>query len=67
MKKILLIFALLTAAVAIAGSWQPDILGDGYEMRYVDQGKDYSGDVRSTIIRKDSKCGGNRGILYVHG
>lgn len=67
MKRLFLISVLFTAVVAIAGSWQPDILGDGYEMRYVDQGKDYSGDVRSTIIRKDSKCGGKRGVLYIHG
>ena len=48
-------------------SWQPDILGDGYEMRYVHQPDDYSGAVRSTIIRKQSPCGGSRGVLYVHG
>lgn len=48
-------------------SWQPDILRDGYEMRYVSQENDYSGAIRSTIIRKRSECGKNRGILYVHG
>jgi len=48
-------------------AWQPDILGDGYEMRYVKQPDDYSGAVRSTIIRKQSPCGGYRGVLYVHG
>lgn len=68
MKKLTII--LLTACIGIiaaASLWQPDYLGDGYEMRYVDQGHDYSGKVRSTIIRKQSDCGGNRGILYVHG
>lgn len=50
-------------------SWHSDILGDGYEMRYVDQGTDYLGHVRSTIIKLPDKCGCNssRGILYVHG
>ena len=47
--------------------WRPDVLGDGYEMRYVDQPDDYSCQVRSTIIRKLSSCGGNKGVLYVHG
>ncbi len=47
--------------------WQEDVLGDGYEMRYVDQGSDYSGPVRCTIIRKQAPCAGNRGVLYVHG
>ncbi len=52
--------------------WQADVLGDGYEMRYVDQGTDYSGPVRSTIIRKlasDSVAAlhPHRGVLYVHG
>ncbi|MCC8119627.1 MAG: alpha/beta hydrolase [Bacteroidales bacterium] len=77
MKKIL-VFAVVALALvqcksdktqpqAYSTQWQADILGDGYEMRYVDQGEDYSGPVRSTIIRKQSPCGSNRGILYVHG
>lgn len=53
----------------LTSGWQPDILGDGFELRYVDQGTDYSGRVRSTIIRLDSPCGDSlrRGVLYVHG
>lgn len=70
--------ALLTAAVTFclnmaagkpADGWQPDVLGGGYEARTVDQGRDYSGAVVSTIIRKmapDSLATG-RGVLYVHG
>lgn len=67
MKKILLIFLSFCALSVIAASWQTDILGDGYEMRYVDQGNDYSGNVRSTIIKKNAPCGHDKGILYVHG
>lgn len=59
---------ILLQLVAIASGWQPDVALDGdYSMRYVDQGKDYSGQVRSTIIRRMSPCGGDRGVLYVHG
>ena len=68
MKKLLLLVLLVIATVsAVAEIWQYDILGDGYEMRYVDQGKDYSGNVRSTIIRKESDCGNRKGVLYIHG
>lgn len=49
-------------------AWQADTLGDGYEMRYVKQPDDYSGNVRSTIIRKHAKCdSADRAVLYVHG
>lgn len=51
----------------VAAQWQEDVLGDGYEMRYVDQGEDYSGPVRCTVVRKLSPCGGDKGVLYVHG
>lgn len=58
---------LLAIPVVAASDWEPDVLGDGYEMRYVAQSDDYSGNVRSTIVRKLSPCGGDRGVLYVHG
>lgn len=49
-------------------NWHTDILGDGYEARYVKQPDDYSGNVRSTIIRKNAKCDSSKhAILYVHG
>lgn len=61
--------AVVAFAARGAGGWTPDILGDGYEARTVDQGSDYSGPVVSTIVRKlapDSLASG-RGVLYVHG
>lgn len=68
MKRLTLVFSILIVGIAaLASSWQQDILGDGYESRYVDHADDYSGKVRSTIIRKKSDCGGNRGVLYIHG
>lgn len=68
MKKLYLslLFA-LAVIVSVAAQWQPDILGDGYEMRYVEQPDDYQGKVRSTVIRKKSPCGGKTGVLYIHG
>lgn len=50
-----------------AASWQPDVLGHPYEMTYIDQGTDYSGPVRSTVVRRTSPCASGRGVLYVHG
>lgn len=60
---------LLTPLAATAQGWHPDILGDGYEMRHVDQGTDYSGKVISTIIRKLAPGAEHprRAVLYVHG
>ncbi len=62
-------FAAVVNLFAVRPGWSDDILGDGYEARVVDQGRDYSGPVVSTIIRKlapDSVATG-RGVLYVHG
>lgn len=48
-------------------NWQPDHLGDGFEMIYVDMPDDYSGTVRCTVIRKKSSVETSKAILYVHG
>lgn len=61
-----LLFVLLGSVTSFA-QWRPDVLGDGYEMRYVDQPDDYSGKVRCTIVRKLSDCSSGKGVLYVHG
>lgn len=47
-------------------SWHPDIL-EGYEARYVDQGNQFDGPCRSTIIRKLALQPSRRAYLYVHG
>ena len=68
MKKSLLTLSLLfVAVIALASDWHTDILGDGYKSRYVEQPDDYSGKVRSTIIRKSAPCRRDRGMLYIHG
>jgi len=69
--KILLVpVTLLVASLCFAArSWQPDILGPDFESTYIDQGSDYSGPVRSTVVRLRSDCpsAARRAILYVHG
>lgn len=69
----LVAFSLIFHISALASdAWQPDILGDGYQMRQVKQPDDYAGPVVSTIIRKlcTAATDGDRtrrGVLYVHG
>ena len=65
-----LIFLLLApAALWLAAStpWTVDILGPEYEYSYVDQGADYSGPVRSTVVRLRADTAMHTGVLYVHG
>ncbi|MDE5900352.1 MAG: lysophospholipase [Muribaculaceae bacterium] len=47
--------------------WQPDHIGDAYEMTYITQPDDYSGHVRCTVIRRLSPAKSRKAILYVHG
>lgn len=47
--------------------WQPDILGNGFEMRHISFPPDYSGDVRCTIVRKLPPVATHKAILYIHG
>lgn len=69
MMKRFLIYLLLSvgvASVAVA-QWVPDEL-TGYEKMTVNQPDDYSGKVVSTVVRAPAgDCGGDTGILYVHG
>lgn len=47
--------------------WRPDILGEGFEMCHVTHPDDYSGQVRSTVIRRRPARGNGTAIIYVHG
>lgn len=50
------------------GQWEPDILGQGFEMLRQERAADYSGPVCSTIIRRrPQERRGNCAVLYVHG
>ncbi|MBJ2185072.1 MAG: alpha/beta hydrolase [Muribaculaceae bacterium] len=69
MKTFSLLALLLSCAIsAEAVVWTPDtVLGAGFEVHSVDQGTDYSGPVRSTVVRHRSDCGDSTAILYIHG
>lgn len=46
--------------------WQADILGNGFEKKYITMPDDYSGHVRCTVVRL--LCpGAKRAAVYVHG
>ena len=67
MARFFLIVFMLLIAIALKAEWQDDILGNGYKKMYIYHPRDYSGSIRSTIIRKMSHCQNRRGILYIHG
>lgn len=63
----ILLFLLLCIG-AWAATWEPDtVLGDGFEIHRVEMPDDYSGKVRSTVIRHRSDCGDSTAVLYIHG
>lgn len=47
-------------------TWKPDILGKEFEYTLVNQGRDYSGDVRCAVVRRPAP-GAKRAVVYVHG
>ncbi|MDE6057203.1 MAG: lysophospholipase, partial [Muribaculaceae bacterium] len=47
-------------------SWHPDVL-PGYEARYVNQGEQFDGPCRSTIVRLKCRKPSKKGFLYIHG
>jgi alpha-beta hydrolase superfamily lysophospholipase len=48
-------------------SWQPDVLGPGYEMMTLALGTDYEGEVTATLVRRPADRQGRRAVLYVYG
>ena len=50
-----------------SAGWMNDILGNGYEVRYVALGNDFDGEARCAVIRKKSYQYSSRAILYIHG
>ncbi len=63
-STLLLIAGLLAAH---AQPWQRDTLGGDFQCRYFDQGTDYSGPVRSTLVRLQPEKQTDVALLYIHG
>lgn len=64
---ILFLLCVLVGFFASGRTWTPDRYLPGYEETTVKMADDYSGAVVSTVVRRQSSCGDNRGVLYVHG
>lgn len=67
MKNFITLLIFSFCAISAMAQWQPDILGDDYQMRYIHHANDYSGPVRSSIIKKTSLISNGIGVLYIHG
>lgn len=50
-----------------AQSWLCDTLGGDFKVRYFDHGRDYSGDVRSSVVRLLPDTLSSKAVLYIHG
>lgn len=65
-RVILVVILIVKSFISLYAQWQNDSLKN-YEMRYVIHNNDYSGMVKSTIIRHTTNNNNNYGILYIHG
>lgn len=52
---------------AVDTLWHPDVLGNGYEARTVNEGSAFDGPVVSTIVRRKAPGHSGKAVLYVHG
>lgn len=66
-EKVLILFCLVYPQISYS-MWMTDDLGDRFQKRYVQHDDDYSGAVRSTIIKlTDSLTISHKAVLYIHG
>lgn len=62
------VVSLIAVAAAQAQKWSVDTLGGKFEVRHFDQGRDYSGPVRSSVVRlSPSSSSSEVATLYIHG
>lgn len=69
MKNLVVLIICIFSISSIYAQWEQDILGEGYQKRVIIHPDDYSGKVRSTLIRKtrNDTISSKIGVLYVHG
>ncbi|SEA55577.1 alpha/beta hydrolase [Bizionia paragorgiae] len=51
----------------IKRSYSPDVLGDGFEQLTLAFSNDYEGEVKATLVRKQSEKQTPKAVLYIHG
>lgn len=68
MKRLFSLLLIVLSALSVsAGQWHRDTLGGEYQAKYFDQGMDYSGPVRSTLVRLLPKVPTDAAVCYIHG
>lgn len=68
MKRIgILILLVVSVLSASAQHWFTDTLGGDFQCRYFNQGEDYSGSIRSTLVRLIPKKDTEKAVIYIHG
>lgn len=66
-RCIVLLVWLLFVVPSLAQRWQTDVLGPDFNVMYFNHAKDYSGQVRSSLVTIDDSTKHNAAILYIHG
>ncbi len=67
MRLIFLTLLMLLPHLTTHSAERPDILGGDFTAESLDMGFDYSGSVRSTLVRLNPIVPHSRAILYIHG
>lgn len=66
-RRFILLLTIALGLAARAQCWRMDTLGAPFEMRYVQQPDDYSGQVRCSVVRLKSAESKGRAVVYIHG
>lgn len=70
MKKLMIALglgALMATSTTASAQYKPDVLGEGYLVKTIEQPDDYEGKVVCTIVKKPTLPNVKRAIVYVHG
>lgn len=68
MKRFYALIMIVVSVLSVSAQhWVNDTLGGKFECRYFDQGSDYSGLVRSTLVRLLPTRPTDKAVIYIHG
>lgn len=68
MRYFAILFLYVVSIFSVSAQhWFTDTLGGDFQCRYFNQGEDYDGEVRSTLVRLIPQRHGDVAVLYIHG